>query len=527
MFFSQLNDHQMLREVWAYLKPIDICQLLKVDKWTTRKLCIDLNKLVSQEISLNLVEFDEVKRENIINQLILCFPKLSKVDLSGCMLGKSLQTLFNSKSVGESIEELHVKICSDCCFDKINKLRHLKSLKIGGSTILRGGLVNICKIGSITSLDISNCHFLNGEDFQNLSALTNLASLSLYGNRTITSDSNLWFLTELISLNRLDLSFCDLHIDLYYLASLTSLTSLNLSMSAHLEDIAMQNLSSLINLTSLNISHCSQISNIGVFHLSSLTNLTDLNIGFCHMTEMLFISSLSNIISLDLSRQIERSKLTDEQWIPMRYLTNITSLNLYNCKTSYNMWSYLGELTNLTYLCLAKSSITDKELESHLSNLTTITSLDLSSCQITTINPLCMNLTNIVCLDLSNCCLDDNGLSSISSLIKIEKLALCASFPKTKVDKWVLKTQKINLTDAALIHVSSLVNLKTLSIPCNNRKVTTNSYLKQLCNLKKLESLFIYQINQTNNDEIDFSNDVVNKFVSLKYFNHIVRALEN
>ena len=522
MFFSQLNNHQLLREIWLYLKPFDIYQLLKVDN-VTRNLCINLNKIVSQELSLgDLDEFDEEEKERIMYQLVLCFPKLSKVDFSGGMpLNKSLKKLFNLKSVCESIEELHVKIFDDSETEKINKLSQLKSLKIRGSKISKRGLENICKIDSITSLDISNCHYLHGSDFPSLIALTNLASLNLSGNRTINKNSNLWFLTTLTSL---DLSYCYILIDLECLTYLTSLKSLNLSFNSCLEDTAMSNVSSLINLTFLNIKCCDKISNTGVSYLSSLMNLTDLNIGFCHrITEMSVISSLTNIISLDLSQGIARFNITDEQWVSMRSLTNITSLNLYDCGMSYNIWSFLCELTNLTSLCLAKSSITDKEVESNLSNLTTITSLDLSSCQIITINSLCEYLTNIVCLDLSNCCLDDNGISCISSMTNIEKLALCSSFPTTKVDKSALFTQMINLTDAALIHVSSLKNLKSLSIPCNNSKSTTNCSLQMLCNLIKLEKLFIFQINRYNNDEIDLSQDVVNKFVSINVFNHMVK----
>ena len=552
MFFSLLNDKQVLREIWYYLEPIDICQLLKVDKWTNRKLFIDLNKLVPQEFSLDLEEFNEEERKKIIAQVVLCFPKLSKVNFSGGILDVSLQTMFNLNSVCESLEELHVKIRSNNGTKKINNLKKLKYLNISSSIISSEGLKNISKIGSIISLDISNCHYLTGTDFKTLHSLTNLASLSLRGNRTIYSNTDLWMLTTLTSL---DLSYCDIRIDLDCLTYLTSLTSLNLSCDSRLEDSAMSNVSSLINLTFLDISHCYLISNIGVSYLSSLTNLTDLNIGFCRrITDISFITSLTNMISLDLSRGIGSSKLTDQQWIQMRSLTNITSLNLYNCAMSYNTWCYLCECTNLTLLCLeessntdrnlwshlsnlttitslclAKSSITDREVGSHLSNLTRITSLDLSSCQITTINSLCDHLTNIVCLDLSNCCLHDDGISSISSMTKIEKLALCPSFPSTKVDKSALfsVSEMINLTDAALIHVSSLINLKTLSIPCNNIKPITNSNLNKLCNLEKLENLFIYQINRVNNDEIDLSNDIVNKFVSIKVFHHIVKALES
>lgn len=556
MIYNKLND-DILRIIWYYLKPNDICQLISVDK-TAKKWCILINREIPQEFNLNLAVFDEKEKEKMICKVIDFFPNLSKVVFCSGTLNESLKVMFKSESVRNNIKELQVNILSDKAIEHIETLRKLQTLNISGSSISSRGFQRICFIDSITSLDISYCVHINVNVVSKyLHSLTNLAILSLRGNKELLDkdSSRLWFPTTVTSL---DLSFCaiDGHNKLFYLYNLrTSLTFLNLRNNAHLgsmqyvspltaltfldisncgyytnnfglsflsfltrltglnirslphiSDESMSFISSLTNITFLNLSYCENIIDQGFSHLSSLHKLKHLDIEGCKTIDraLYYLSSLTNITSLNL----QYCAITDEGFARISLLTCMTSLNLSRCRLTNLRMSYLSSLTELSILeCERCEGMTDEGL-SKISSLTKITKLNLSFCKITTISSL-KDLTNITYLNLSDCdCLSNDGISCIAPMKTIKYLNLysCKS-----------------LTDDALFHVCSLTNLKMLRIPCNNFHQSTDKILQNLLRqLPELESLFLYQINRYNNDDIVLSEDVFNKLVSIKYFDHEV-----
>ena len=552
IIYSKLK-FDILSEVWLYFKPIDICQLSQIDKAAV-EWCVLINSVVSQEFDFHEIEnmSDAEEKKKIIYKIVSFFPKLSKIIFTCGMHNRSLYILYKTKSVCESIEELRINMFYDKESEGIERLSKLNKLNISGSSISIRGLERICSILSITFLDISYCDNLRESDLTNLCRLTNLASLSLRGNQRLIVDCGRR-LKCLTTLTSLDLSFCDIRVNCVFLSYLTSLTSLNLHSNRILNDAPISNVSSLINLTFLDISLCNEISDIGASYLSSLTNLTDLNIRYLYLITdegMSFLSSLTNITSLNLSYceildqgfshlsslhklnhlDIEGCKTIDRALFYLSSLTNITSLNLkrcdisddgfarisiLTCMTSLNLSycrlndvrsSYLSSLTNLLALnCQCCEGMTDERL-SHISTLTSITSLDLSFCNITDVRSL-QYLTNITYLNFSNCDdLFDDGISSIASMTKIKYLNLFACK---------------SLTDASFVYVSTLTNLKMLRIPCSNNN-KNNGGLQFLCNLRKLDSLFVYQINQHNNNDIILSQDAFDKLESIKYFSYEV-----
>jgi Leucine-rich repeat (LRR) protein len=129
----------------------------------------------------------------------------------------------------------------------------------------------------------------------------------------------------------------------------------------------------------------------------------------------------------------------------------------------------LEHCTNLVYLCLEDSQISDI---SPLSNLTNLTSLYLGSNQISNISPL-SNLTNLACLGLWN-----NQISDISPLSNLTNLT----------DLWLDNNQISDISP-----LSNLTNLTVLWVPWNQI-----ADLSPLASLTNLASLYLHH-NQISN----------------------------
>jgi exopolysaccharide biosynthesis predicted pyruvyltransferase EpsI len=112
----------MLRELWLYFKPFDICQLIQIDK-TAANWCVQINTVVSQEFHLNVIEKVSDERKCITFKVVSLFPKLSKLIFSNGFHNHSLHILLRTESVRESIEELRVRICQDYETYNIKKLK--------------------------------------------------------------------------------------------------------------------------------------------------------------------------------------------------------------------------------------------------------------------------------------------------------------------------------------------------------------------------------------------------------------------
>ena len=129
--YSKLNDN-MLRELWLYFKPFDICQLIQIDK-TAVNWCVPINRVVSQEFHLNVIEKVSDERKCITFKVVSLFPKLSKLIFSNGFHNHSLHILFRTESVRESIEELTATIHQDYETHDIKKIKKLKILNISSS----------------------------------------------------------------------------------------------------------------------------------------------------------------------------------------------------------------------------------------------------------------------------------------------------------------------------------------------------------------------------------------------------------
>ena len=181
---------------------------------------------------------------------------------------------------------------------------------------------------------------------------------------------------------------------------------------------------------------------------------------------------------------------TTEEIEPLRYLTNLTYLNLSSITTQFWMEAYslfdspydfpdipildissLAELTSLTSLSLCGQNIIDISPLADLENLTFL------SLKLTTISDISHleGLTNLTILNLNGTSIND--LSPLANLTNLETLYLCGF-----------------ITDATfcLEPLANLTNLRVLEI--NSRQINDITPLAGLANLQIL-SLRNNQIN--------------------------------
>ena len=536
--YEEFDDEYLLRFLSNIVLVFPVLSKLVIGHSFPYDMTIEI-LMNSKSFCDNIVEL-KIK----VNEETLCFNnmyKLKTLIIYDSWINKLVFNNINSLISLTSLDFSHCQICDTICFSFLTKLT---SLAIRWSNLFE--------------------HAEDNQIFDTIcfSFLTNLTSL------TILTTCETKLSEDLENSNEYG-----------FLSHLHRLTSLDPSCNDSVDDIAISNVSSLVNLTFLDISNCSEITDVGVSYFSSLTNLTALNIReCCQITDngISVISSLTNITSLDLMSCIitDRSLsilislnklmhldvgnikgLTSEGFGSIKYLTCMTSLNLYRCEMNQlimssflpyltklkdlncsrcegitrNGLSHISLLTNITSLNLENCRISDSGL-SHISSLTKITSLNLGRyfiktdlwgnnirndvdnkgyfARLTTLSSI-QFLTNMTYLDLSGCRnLNDDGFSWVASMTKIKYLNLFVC-------------EKI--TSAALFHISSLLDLTELRISVENDE-NTNRGFQYLCNLSNLEKLSIvytnyYEIqNQNPRYDINLSQDVVDKFVSIKNF---------
>ena len=533
--YEEFDDEYLLRFLSNIVLVFPVLSKLVIGQIFPYDMTIEI-LMNSKSFCDNIVEL-KIK----VNEETLCFNnmyKLKTLIIYDSWINKLVFNNINSLISLTSLEFCsHCQICDTICF---SFLTNLTNLAIRWSNLFE--------------------HAEDNQIFDTIcfSFLTNLTSLTIH-----------WTNLSMDAENSNEYGF---------LSHLHRLTSLDLSCNDGLDDIAISNVSSLVNLTFLNITYCSEITDVGVSYFSSLTNLTALNIReCCQITDngISVISSLTNITSLDLmscnitdrslSILISLNKLmhldvgdikglTFVGFGSIKYLTCMTSLNLYRCEMNQlimssflpyltklkdlncsrcegitrNGLSHISLLTNITSLNLENCRISDSGL-SHISSLTKITSLNLGryfntnlfgnnlghdvdnkgySARLTTLSSI-QFLTNMTYLNLSGCRnLNDDGFSWVASMTKIKYLNLFTCE---------------RITSAALFHISSLLDLTELRISVENDE-NTNRGFQYLCNLSNLEKLSIvytnyYEIqNQNPRYDINLSQDVVDKFVSIKNF---------
>tara|TARA_B100001287_G_C22646782_1_gene513150 strand:- start:415 stop:1488 length:1074 start_codon:yes stop_codon:yes gene_type:complete len=310
-----------------------------------------------------------VQNVNKINEL------LKSEDFDVVNSGLELVKTLNEEAVYE-------KILESCGVDKegrlVNEKKRLNTYLICVLSSLSNG--NIAKEikDNLTILDLSNDDNLKNVDF--LNSFTNITSLNL---NYCFSLINLNGLAQLTKLKELDLGISKSLKDINGLANLENLNKLYICTPDY-QEVDMDSyegfklpdgLSNLKNLTILYI-ESTLIKNVD--DLANLTNLLELDLEGC--TKITNLDGLLKLTKLtDLSFWYGRS-LTDISGLA--HLKNLKNLDLSFCE-EINDLSYLSDCLNLKSLVLRDCGVwnTDYKINvDFLSNLTNLTSLDLSGC---------------------------------------------------------------------------------------------------------------------------------------------------
>eukprot|EP01132_Coremiostelium_polycephalum_P004691 gene4691-5859_t len=234
---------------------------------------------------------------------------------------------------------------------------------------------------TLSSINISKNNSLTDQGIANLSHLTNLNSLDISFCEKINGSGLEILVENNVPLQKLQLEGCNsINIErcLKVLANLKSLDSLNLS-STKVSDVDCQLFVNLKSLTQLDISRNSDISNIGLEHICNISTLKDLDLSRCTKITELGFQSLSKLPHLE-SLQAEECGINDESMKSIGTLRELRSLILISNPFTNEGAHYISNLTSLTALDLSMcTNITDSALV-HFQNLSQLSRLNLNFC---------------------------------------------------------------------------------------------------------------------------------------------------
>jgi len=134
LLLQKIHDCWLMREIWPYLTFKDISNLHTTNKHV-RDIGRMMNQVVSQNIVLNLhyKSEKEEKRANSLGNMISLFPNISKLTFD--QMNQSLQKLYSSQFICDSLRDLTVSIQSDEGVEGISNLKNIQNLNISCSYI--------------------------------------------------------------------------------------------------------------------------------------------------------------------------------------------------------------------------------------------------------------------------------------------------------------------------------------------------------------------------------------------------------
>lgn len=419
--------------------------------------------------------------------------KLHLLVLRGCDLLENIDHIKELKSltVLEISDATSLKEIADDFFEKLLQLRSLNlsavQIKFLPSSIsnlselcwliLKGcssleKLPKLEKAKNLQVLDLSGASELKKLEDKRLASHKRLRMLDV----SRTQIGRLPFLNNLESFTRLSVRGCEFLTKLPKLKSLPNLQIIDLSGAVQLKEIEEESLQSKHGLKILDLSK---------------TAISNLPSNF---------NSLSDLESLDLSDACSLVKLEDNVF---KHLRNLRHLNL--STTKIEKLPSLADTGNLEVLnlsgCTALTEIVDQSFE----HMTHLWQLNLSESRIERL-PSVSNLCNLLQLLLRNC-INLKELSSLESLVKLEKLDLCGA-------------SSLQETEAKFLE--RMIHLQFLNLSGTRLKFPPMSILNNLTNLTHL-SLCGCSLSEPNPnletftklEVLDLSNTKVSSLLSL------------
>lgn len=244
------------------------------------------------------------------------------------------------------------------------------------------------KLSTLTRLErlYINSSFLDDRAIEYIAKLSNLTTLSLYGNGDITDVSGLSSLTKLQTLNLSETSITDISV-VEFMPQLTNLS---------IDGTAVSDLSSVSGLENLNNLSMSDLEQVDYSTLTLPATVRYLDLSYTGLTDLTLLDTVESLYSLDASG----NQLTDVR--PLEKFDTIDNLTL-----SDNNISALTGIPNSNSLYLSGNQLTDI---SPLANCTGLWQLYLANNEISDISPL-ENCPRLYSLDLEN-----NQITDISAL---------------------------------------------------------------------------------------------------------------
>ena len=320
----------------------------------------------------------------------------------------------------------------------------------------------------------------------------------------------------------------------------------------YLDDNEISNLEPLEALTNLKNLY---LSGNGISNLSSLENLTNLESLDLSNNEISDISKLQNLtklIYIDLSENqitdiTKISYLQNLEEISLRgnNIENINTINgLQNLKRLYAGYNKIKSLDIMNFPSITELNLSGNEIEnndvSKLTNLQTLTNLDLSSNKISDITPI-MDLTNLKILDLEyNQISNIDMLTNKNKLVWLEILDLSGNQISTinnsleLIKLYDLDLGYNQLSNVAIIEkLSNLTNLNKLTLSGNQITVINQDVENStISKLKNLEYLYLSNNNMSDISKISYLNKIPNLSYLYLDWNNLqdisyVKSLEN
>ncbi|XP_050273661.1 disease resistance protein Roq1-like isoform X3 [Quercus robur] len=374
---------------------------------------------------LTLLSLRDCKSLRSLPDTICCLTSLTTLTLSGCSRLNKLPTnlgnlvcLENLGVIGSMtyLKELNLSGCS-----RLNKL----PTNLGNLVCLENlGVIGIAiselpssveHLTHLTSLNLSGCKDLLSLP-DTICSMTYLKELNLSGcSRLNKLPTNLGNLVCLENLGVIGIAISELPSSVEHL---THLTSLNLSGCKDLLSLP-DTICSMTYLKELNLSGCSRLNKLptNLGNLVCLENLGAIGIAISELPSS--VEHLTRLTSLNLSGCKDPLSLLDT----ICSMTYLKELNLSGCSTLDRLPKNLGNLTGLKELDVNKTAI--RELPSSLEHLSNLTSLNLSNCKelLSIPNAIC-NMTNIKTLTLFGCSKLEDLPKNIGNLIGLKKLEI-------------------------------------------------------------------------------------------------------
>ncbi|MFV0479965.1 MAG: leucine-rich repeat domain-containing protein [Anaerorhabdus sp.] len=281
------------------------------------------------------------------------------------------------------------------------------------------GVTSLDGVEYFTALTSLKAEFNNIVE-ADLSELTNLKVLSLWGNSTLTSIN----LNGLVNLETLDLMGA-------------SITSLDLSTNTALKNVALMSTA----LESLDVSAC---VNLEVLQLSASTGLATLNLGtISNLKELEVVQTSLTTLDLQSATSLQKLKAGTNNFGSLD-LSGLSALTYANVQESNISSLVLGDNTALRELYLAKNSLSTLDT----SSLDSLVILDVGTNEFATLDV--SDVTSLRELWVNDNPLTSLNVEDLSSLITIEG-------ENTEIEEFKVASghtfAKVNLKNA---HIESL-----------------------------------------------------------------------